>query len=285
MIKVEKDFLTIPSILKSANRKEAFSKNIEAKEYKFGKALYKTKSVQDLLNKIYNLKCAFCEKNLLDSDKHIEHYRPKSTYYWLSYSWDNLLLACGSCNSSKGNRFKINGNIAVYKNEEFENIHELGSDYDIREMPLIVNPEKEDVINEIKYDSNARVFSQNIRVQHTIEQACQLNRDELVEKRLPILNDFKNQINKHYVLFKDKGDISRFIPDIENFLDKVSIKNEFYSFRYFIVNNIDIFFDNKNIQEILQALIKKIQNEKSSLRGIHMTFKRTGQESIKTSHV
>ena len=262
MIKVEKDFLTIPSILKSANRKEAFSKNIEAKEYKVGKKLYKSQQVQDSLNKIYHLKCAFCEKDLLDSSKHIGHYRPKATYYWLSYSWDNLLLACGRCNSFKGDKFKINGNIAVYNNEAFEKIHDLGSDYDIREQPFIVNPEKEDIISDIEYKFNAQVFSQNSRVQHTIEHACKLNRDELVEKRLLILEDFRNQINRHYILFKkEKGDISRFRPDIESFLDKVNKKNEFYSFRYFIVNNIDIFFD-KNMQTILQALIEKIQNEK-----------------------
>ena len=262
MIKVEKDFSTVPIILKSQNREESFSKNVLAKKYSFGKTLYKTSKVQKELNKIYNLKCAFCEQKLLDSPKHIEHYRPKATYYWLSYSWDNLLLACGGCNSSKGDRFKVKNSIVSYNSETYSEIHSLGLGYDSKEEPLIINPEKDDVIDAIEYQTDAKVFSKNHRVHHTIEEACKLNRDELVQKRLPILNDFINQINKHYIVYKEKGDLTRFKPDIEIFLEKVNQQSEFYSFRYFIVNNIDIFFTNKNIRKILQALILKVQNEK-----------------------
>lgn len=262
MIKVEKDFSTIPTILKSQNREEAFKKNISAQKYSFGKTLYKTSQVQKELNKIYHLKCAFCEQKLLDSPKHIEHYRPKAIYYWLSYSWDNLLLACGSCNSSKGDRFKVDNDVVVYNDENFSSIHNLGNDYDESEKPYIINPEKEDVLAFIKYDNQAKVSSEDSRVSHTIEKACKLNRSELVQKRLPILSDFVNQINKHYILYRKKGDLSRFRPDIEIFLEKVNQESEFYSFRYFIVNHIEVFFENENIQKILKALILKVKYER-----------------------
>ncbi|MEA1982662.1 MAG: HNH endonuclease [Campylobacterota bacterium] len=262
MIKVEKNLSSVPTILQSQNREDAFNQNLLAQKYAFGKTLYKTSKVQKALNNIYHLKCAFCEQKLLDSPKHIEHYRPKATYYWLSYSWDNLLLACGSCNSSKGDRFKVKNSIVTYNNETYSEIHSLGVDYDSKEEPFIINPEKDDIIDAIEYQADAKVFSKNKRVQHTIEEACKLNRDELVQKRLPVLNDFINQINKHYTLYKKEGGLSRFRPDIEIFLEKVNKQSEFYSFRYFIINNIEVFFTNVNIQKILKALILKVQNER-----------------------
>ena len=86
MIKVEKDFSNIPSILKKENREEAFNNNISSRSYCDSKNRYKVGSVQKRLNKIYNLKCAYCEQKLLDAPKHVEHYRPKNIYYWLAYS-------------------------------------------------------------------------------------------------------------------------------------------------------------------------------------------------------
>lgn len=98
MIKVEKDFANIPKILSSQNRKDAFNKNVKDKAFNNGKTLYKPNKVKARLHKIYNLKCVYCEDSLLNSPKHI--------YYWLAYSWDNLLLCYTSCNRSKGVNFK-----------------------------------------------------------------------------------------------------------------------------------------------------------------------------------
>ena len=112
MIKVEKDFTNIPNILtqtptRGESREEVFNQNILSSSYCDKNHKYKVDSIQKRLKKIYHLKCAYCEQKLLDAPKHIEHYRPKDTYYWLAYSWDNLLLCCGGCNSSKGTRFAI----------------------------------------------------------------------------------------------------------------------------------------------------------------------------------
>lgn len=127
MIKVEKDFADIPVILTQQVREEAFNVNVTSSSYCDDKNRYKVGSVQKKLNEIYHLKCAYCEQKLLDAPKHIEHYRPKKTYYWLAYSWDNLLLCCGSCNSAKGDRFTTANSAISYKDEVFEDIHSLGS--------------------------------------------------------------------------------------------------------------------------------------------------------------
>jgi uncharacterized protein (TIGR02646 family) len=51
-------------------------------------------------------KCCYCEAPL-DANYEVEHWRPKSGYYWLAYSWHNLLLSCGFCNKTKSNQFPI----------------------------------------------------------------------------------------------------------------------------------------------------------------------------------
>lgn len=258
MIRVEKDFTDIPSILKQESREKVFNNNISSFSYSDDKNRYKVGSVQKRLNKIYNLKCAYCEQKLLDAPKHVEHYRPKNIYYWLAYSWDNLLLSCGSCNSTKNHNFAIKNNAVVYNNESFVNIHKLGDSYDIIESPLIINPEKDDILELIQYTKNGIIFSEDERVNYTIEKACKLNRDELVQKRLPILTDFVNKINKQYELFSKNGDVERFDPDVQTFIEKVSKENEFYSFRYYVINNLELFFENENIQKLLRISLSKI---------------------------
>jgi hypothetical protein len=77
---------------------------------------YKRQDVKDALVNIYKNKCAFCEKII--EQYHVEHYRPKKTYYWLAFSWDNLLLACATCNQFKGANFAILGKAIAFTNSE-----------------------------------------------------------------------------------------------------------------------------------------------------------------------
>ena len=259
MIKVEKDFDSVPAILNKSNREDAFNNNISQKKYIDKKNLYKVGSVQKALNELYHLKCAYCEKRLLDSPKHIEHYRPKDIYYWLAYSWDNLLLCCGSCNSSKGTKFEILNNKVEYVHESFENIHSLGKSYDEVEKPLIINPEQDDILELITFDVDGKIDSKDERVSYTIDNACKLNREELIKLRLEIINDFKNSLEEHFALFLLHKDITRFQPDIKLFKEKCKVEEEFYAFRYFIVNNLEYFFeDNRPLQKIVKVLMDKV---------------------------
>lgn len=44
-------------------------------------------------------KCAYCEKREEQAKyRDAEHYRPKSVYWWLTWTWENLLFACIDCN-------------------------------------------------------------------------------------------------------------------------------------------------------------------------------------------
>lgn len=65
--------------------------------------------------------CAYCEGQIRESGEPVDHFRPKSAvydhskrpvasgYWWLTWSWENLLRACGTCNDQqhKGNRFPL----------------------------------------------------------------------------------------------------------------------------------------------------------------------------------
>lgn len=56
-------------------------------------------------------KCGYCEgkaSHVAHGD--VEHYRPKTTYWWLAYCYDNYVYACQICNQSyKGAQFPVAG--------------------------------------------------------------------------------------------------------------------------------------------------------------------------------
>jgi uncharacterized protein (TIGR02646 family) len=48
-------------------------------------------------------KCCYCERIVTASFNDVEHYRPFSHYWWLAWTWENLLFACAPCNRSGKN--------------------------------------------------------------------------------------------------------------------------------------------------------------------------------------
>ena len=60
-------------------------------------------------------KCAFCEKKLGVTDP-VDHFRPRrgkqdvdghDGYWWLTWTWENLLCICHDCSSFKGSSFPL----------------------------------------------------------------------------------------------------------------------------------------------------------------------------------
>lgn len=66
------------------------------------------KSKEQLLIESNN-KCAYCEAPLaVVAYGDVEHYRPKSIYWWLAYCYDNYLVSCTICNQAfKKDKFPI----------------------------------------------------------------------------------------------------------------------------------------------------------------------------------
>jgi uncharacterized protein (TIGR02646 family) len=87
---------------------------VSGKRMKIRKSIYASQAVKAALQACHHGKCCYCETLIPRpyAYAHVEHWRPKSSsrqsrddestwpgYYWLAYSWDNLLLSCGFCNS------------------------------------------------------------------------------------------------------------------------------------------------------------------------------------------
>lgn len=67
--------------------------------------------VKPALRKESGDKCAYCEQWTADvTHGDVEHFRPKSRYWWLALCVDNYVYACELCNQTyKGDKFPIRG--------------------------------------------------------------------------------------------------------------------------------------------------------------------------------
>ena len=61
--------------------------------------------IENLRDAFHGL-CAYCEQI---SRGEVDHFRPKSRYPELVYSWSNWLFACHDCNHSKGSEWPFGG--------------------------------------------------------------------------------------------------------------------------------------------------------------------------------
>jgi uncharacterized protein (TIGR02646 family) len=257
MIKIDKDIEDIPESLipaiadmfrdgriakmaktTHARRKELIDNESYIDHVNYN-SRYKTNDITDKLKNIYKSKCAFCEQKV--EQLHVEHFRPKVKYYWLAYSWDNLILACPKCNEYKGINFEINGDEAIFDNndETIKNINSLSEVYNHLEQPKMVNPEVLDPKNYITFTRNGEMSSTYDNFIYTID-TCKLNREYLNDGRRKILDDFRNEIRSELVNSRDEEEqrcviralVSRFIHSSKD------ISNEYIAFRnYSIVNN------------------------------------------------
>lgn len=98
------------------------AKAVAKKKLTFASSIYAHKIVRNRLDQLQNGVCAYCEVCVRPvSPGDIEHFRPKGGYvdedsgkyitpgyYWLAYSWTNLLVACPRCNQIwKRGRFPL----------------------------------------------------------------------------------------------------------------------------------------------------------------------------------
>lgn len=99
-------------------------------------------------------KCCYCEKDLSEDGKHVDHFRPFKAvetddgkihpgYFWLGYTWANLYLACLSCNSSyKKDKFPLSNPAARVRPH----------DIDLTvEDPLLIDPGAEDPRDHLRF--------------------------------------------------------------------------------------------------------------------------------------
>jgi hypothetical protein len=99
-------------------------------------------------------KCCYCETVEREHQNDVEHYRPKLRaqrgsgfpghgYWWLAWTWSNLLFACAPCNrNAKGDQFPLDGGSVALQPEEAPPGQEL---------PLIIDPGRENPVGHIHF--------------------------------------------------------------------------------------------------------------------------------------
>ena len=241
MIRIHKDLDDVPLTLNERKTEVRRNTCIRDKKYHQKKEFhqrFKQKDIKEFLKKVYYQKCAFCEQeimectddNLEDCSSTVEHYRPKSIYYWLAYSWDNLLWCCHRCNQNKDNHFEILNTKVEFEESFKDNIHTNAILYQDVEKPLMIHPELESVLNKLSFKDGI-IDSSDIRVKYTII-TCKLDRDDLNEKRLKVIEKFKNNAKKRNRLKKSYQDILDNLK--KDFMDESS---EFRALKFWILKN------------------------------------------------
>ncbi len=128
---------------------------------------YNHKDIKAALKQMFNGKCAYCESQVLHIDfGDIEHFRPKVIFSELCFEWENLLLACGRCNSKEN------------KGDQFPDAQTGG--------PL-VNPVEEEPGDFFDFIFDAKTGTANVIPKGTrgitTEMVLGLNRPDLVKQR------------------------------------------------------------------------------------------------------
>jgi uncharacterized protein (TIGR02646 family) len=175
---------------KAAEAQDEFEKQVQAGqvELTFDANLYSADDVKQTLVKMQHGKCCFCESQITHvAYGDVEHFRPKKAvredngqlrrpgYYWLAYTWENLLLACEICNRrEKRNKFPIEGKRARRPGDALD-----------EEQATFIDPAgPDDPETHITFTSLGRAVAidGNRRGKVTIEE-LNLNRDDLAERR------------------------------------------------------------------------------------------------------
>lgn len=107
--------------------------------------VYKHDEVKIALWKLFGGKCAYCECKL-GVIYPVEHFRPKSTYYWLASEWTNLLPSCSDCNTLV--------KLDVFPLEEGSTRAQNPGE-EVNEIPLLINPCEEDPLVLLEFHSAA----------------------------------------------------------------------------------------------------------------------------------
>ncbi len=157
--------------------------------FEFDSRIYGHKTVKVALKKAQHDKCAYCENHFAgNSSGDVEHFRPKAYsqqsrgasrvypgYYWLAYSWTNLLYSCEICNR------RVKRNLFPLQNPTSRARHRT-DDLDAEE-PMLIDPAgPNDPRDHIGF-RQAKPFAKTPQGQATIE-AFALDRTELDDPRL-----------------------------------------------------------------------------------------------------
>jgi len=221
------------------------------------KRLYRD-TTKDVLIPLYDRKCAYCERSR-GYEVQIDHYRPTKTrnnkkdphynqpgYYWLAYTYSNLMPLCSKCNGVKSNKFPLLGWSETNRIDHHiptppitdANIHDLVW-LNKNEKPFLLHPEiEQNLARHFKFLNDGRIKGRTDLGNETIE-IVQLDRPDLIIDRKKIIDDIVNKLCKKFIQYVDdlnevrlKGGLEVIFDDIVNGVQESHVFSLFYTFIY-----------------------------------------------------
>lgn len=205
-----------------------------AKKFKFDNKLYAHPKIKTALINLQSGKCCFCESKVLHvSDGDIEHFRPKAAYkqlnsdklirpgyFWLTYDWDNLFLACLKCNQrNKGNMFPLidDSQRAQYQNFDLQ-----------KEEPYFIHPQFDVPEEHIDFEGAfIKPKNKSIRGKNTILE-LNLERNALYDTRKEKYDIVKAMIGLYQISPMSHDELNITKQDVKDLLNKfISSKSEY----------------------------------------------------------
>jgi len=235
VIKVDRP-TTIPPVLRTRGAKlrrthcRAYLRDPKAyqtgaKTFAFDRDVYGHAQVKEQLRRAQHDKCAFCEAKVTHvAYGDVEHFRPKAGfrqrakdalgrpgYYWLAYTWENLLFACQICNQRhKQNAFPLQ-NPAKRARTHQDPLPD--------EKPTFVDPAAEDPAPLISFREEVP-FGKNRRGTATIK-ALGLERAPLKERRKDLLDALRaNFVIAHVLSAVEAAVLSEEVRDAKDVLQR-----------------------------------------------------------------
>jgi uncharacterized protein (TIGR02646 family) len=202
MLYIDRSKSPVPPSLLSANvlremerAKRYFETRVSTQtRFDFNEEPYHAGDVMKSLFGLFHSKCAYCETPLTSDTADVDHFRPRfrsmnldgsvspKHYWWLAYSWENLVLSCVYCNRIKAHRFPVEG----------KRLDPL--QYDVsKERNDLLDPGRDIAAKHLIFTDDGLALGQTERGKVTVE-LLNLNRPDVIEKRRNRVMTFKEEL-------------------------------------------------------------------------------------------
>ena len=249
MIQIKRGSYPVDSVMDNRKTKE-LEKLLKdlcdgKKPLKF-KPLWSNDKVKTFLYQSQYGKCCYCERKRDQTETDVEHFRPKATvkenkkhsgYWWLAYSWDNLLISCKKCNNHKGTNFPLKDE----SKRAFSNKDNIKKEEPVLINPLTENPEifiEYDIPEDNKDDPlmiKAKAIGKCEKGDKTINELTGINDRELLLERA---ENFRNChiLYKYFLALKNSFEAKKEI--YKEVKKKMDSSNQFAGLARFYFNKV-----------------------------------------------
>ena len=192
-------------------------------KFSFKLSIFSSTAVRESLIQVQHKKCCYTEA-ILEDISHIEHFRPKTAirdeqdsprqypgYFWLAYTWDNLVMCNPKVNGFKSDTFPLYNPPARAR---------LIDDPLEKESPVLIDPTHEDPRKHIRFDGDAP-FGISDRGKQTID-LLKLRHPGLRDKRMKILDRLDALLNLKKLVLRNTANAAEEGISLEHIESKLS---------------------------------------------------------------